>query len=141
MHASYNTGVTVVHPLLGYVHKDLALGPSIIVFSLLQCRAHYNSSQLGKIYMRQLDRTTILSLRSNPQDLPSPILSSSTAYKIRSYNKILHIDSLQQHSTIAILSLSLSLQQLYLYVFGSSTITVHSKTLTLPSLGLPCMRV
>jgi hypothetical protein len=53
MHSSHNTDVTVVHPLLGYVHKYFALSSSIIVVLSLQRRALYNPPQLGNIYMRQ----------------------------------------------------------------------------------------
>jgi hypothetical protein len=38
MHSSHYIYITVVHPLLGYVHKDLALGSFIMMVLHLQCR-------------------------------------------------------------------------------------------------------
>jgi hypothetical protein len=52
IHSSHNTDVTVVHPLLGYVHKVLALGSFIMVFPHPQSRTLYNPPESGKIYMR-----------------------------------------------------------------------------------------
>jgi hypothetical protein len=52
MHSSHYIDITMVHPLLGYAHKDLSLGSLIMVVLHLQAPRAYSSLQTGKIYMR-----------------------------------------------------------------------------------------
>jgi hypothetical protein len=42
MHSSHYTDITVVHPLLGYIQKDLALGSFIMIVLHLHRRALTN---------------------------------------------------------------------------------------------------
>jgi len=93
MHSSNYIDVTVVHPLLGYVHKDLALVSFIMVVQHIQRRVF--TILLGWVICigGELDRTRPLILRPNPQDLPSLISSISTTYKIMHNNITIRIHS------------------------------------------------
>jgi hypothetical protein len=87
---SHNTYIIVVHPLLGYIHKDLALGYFIMIIMHLQRRALTTLPRHVRSIWGRLYRTRLLYLWSNPEYLPSLILYSSTTYKIGSYSNILH---------------------------------------------------
>jgi hypothetical protein len=130
----------MVHPLLGYVHKDLALGSCIMI--VLQFW-HLALTILHKNWVRsmrgELDRTRLHDLWSNPQIYLSSGLPCSTTYKISLYRSEHYRRNLL--TTTNELSYMI-LPYLYLYISGSSAFFPNiTKTLTLLTLGIFPIRV
>ena len=82
MHSSHYTGITVVHPLLGYVHKYSALRS--LIMAVLQF-SHLTLTILlkwvGSLWGK-LDHTRLHSLWSNPQNPPLIFLLAQLLIRI-----------------------------------------------------------
>jgi hypothetical protein len=81
MHSSYYEDITMVHPLPGYVHKDLALGSSIMAVLHLQHCVLTILLRWVRYVLGELDRTKLPNLRSNPQIFLLSSILISTTYK------------------------------------------------------------
>jgi hypothetical protein len=152
MHSSHYTNITVVRPLLGYVHKDLALGSFIIIVMSFRRRVLTISSLQVRSIRGELDRTMPYNLRFNPQIyLPSSLLCSTDynnwftisiktlAYRIRPCVATITVTNNSNNNN------STTLDDTFVSIFIHFGLFNHlqciTKTLTLPTLGLPPMRV
>jgi hypothetical protein len=107
----------MVHPLLGYVHKDLALVSCIMIVLHFSAPRAYNSPQNWVRSMRgELDHTRLHGLWSNPQIHLSLGLLFSTAYNLVRITQNITEKSLTTTNDL----LYMILLYISLYISGSS---------------------
>ena len=134
----------MVHPLLGYVHKDLALGSLIMEVLQFSCLMLTTLLRWVRSLWGELDRTKLHGLWSNPQNLPPLFLLAQFLTKVvlssKHYIKIIgpYIGSKPNFLWTLLWYLCI-----YIYIYRALQPFTQNltKTLTLLSLGLPSLHV
>ena len=94
MHSSHYKGITMVHPLLGYIHKDLALGSFIMAVLQFSRLALTTLLRWVRSLWGELDHTRIPGLWSNHRDIPFLFFLDHLLYKNSTSNQNHYIETI-----------------------------------------------